>query len=97
MGPGSSRPGIRRSRFPRWPTPSPRTRPALVTRSARVSSPRWRGACPWNAPRGNLMAVHALEATGPQEYDLKPGPLADRFAVAYGDAAAAEVAEHLPS
>jgi len=49
------------------------------------------------AQLGNLMAVHALEATGPQEYDLKPGPLADRFAVAYGDAAAAEVAEHLPS
>jgi adenosine kinase len=43
------------------------------------------------------MAVHALEATGPQEYDLKPGPLADRFALAYGDAAAAEVAAHLPA
>jgi adenosine kinase len=45
---------------------------------------------------GNLLAVHALEATGPQEYNLKPGPLADRFAAAYGDAAAAEVAVHLP-
>ncbi len=49
------------------------------------------------AQLGNLMAVHALEATGPQEYDLKPGRLTDRFAVAYGDAAAAEVAEHIPS
>jgi adenosine kinase len=47
------------------------------------------------AQLGNLMAVHALESTGPQEYNLKPGPLADRFAVAYGDAAAAEVASHL--
>jgi adenosine kinase len=47
------------------------------------------------AQLGNLMAVHALESTGPQEYDLKPGPLADRFAAAYGDAAAAEVASHL--
>jgi adenosine kinase len=46
---------------------------------------------------GNLLAVHALETTGPQEYDLKPGPLADRFAAAYGDAAAAEVAAHLPA
>jgi adenosine kinase len=48
------------------------------------------------AQLGNLLAVHALETTGPQEYDLKPGPLADRFAAAYGDAAAAEVIAHLP-
>jgi adenosine kinase len=41
--------------------------------------------------------VHALEATGPQEYNLKPGPLSDRFAAAYGDPAAAEVAPHLPA
>ena len=47
------------------------------------------------AQLGNLLAVHALEATGPQEYNLKPGPLADRFAAAYGDTAAAEVAVHL--
>jgi adenosine kinase len=47
------------------------------------------------AQLGNLIAVHALETTGPQEYNLKPGPLADRFAAAYGDAAAAEVATHL--
>jgi adenosine kinase len=40
--------------------------------------------------------VHVLETVGPQEYDLKPGPLADRFTAAYGDAAAAEVAVHLP-
>ena len=43
-----------------------------------------------------MMAVHVLETVGPQEYDLKPGPLADRFATAYGAAAAAEVAGHLP-
>ena len=49
------------------------------------------------AQLGNLMAVHALECTGPQEYNLKPGPLADRFAAAYGDAAAAEVASYLPA
>jgi adenosine kinase len=48
------------------------------------------------AQLGNLLAVHALEATGPQDYDIKPGPLADRFAAAYGEAAAAEVAGHLP-
>ena len=41
--------------------------------------------------------MHALEATGPQEYNLKPGPLTERFAAAYGDTAAAEVAEYLPA
>jgi len=48
------------------------------------------------AQLGNMIAVHVLETVGPQEYDLKPGPLADRFTAAYGDAAAAEVAVHLP-
>jgi len=49
------------------------------------------------AQLGNLMAVHALETTGPQEYDLKPGPLTERLAAAYGEQAAAEVAAHLPA
>ena len=49
------------------------------------------------AQLGNLMAVHALEATGPQEYNLKPGPLTERFAAAYGDTAATEVAAYLPA
>jgi adenosine kinase len=46
---------------------------------------------------GNLMAVHVLETVGPQEYELKPGPLADRAAAAYGDRAAADIAAHLPA
>jgi adenosine kinase len=46
---------------------------------------------------GNLMAVHVLETVGPQEYELKPGPFADRAAAAYGEAAAAEMAAHLPA
>jgi adenosine kinase len=45
---------------------------------------------------GNLMAVHALETIGPQEYDLTPGLLADRAKRSYGAEAAAELAEHLP-
>ena len=45
---------------------------------------------------GNLMAVHVLETVGPQEYELKPGPLADRAAAAYGEAAAKELTAHLP-
>ena len=66
-------------------------------RSGFLAAVAWGLSLERAAQLGNLMAVHALEATGPQEYDLKPGPLADRFAVAYGDAAAAEVAAHLPS
>jgi adenosine kinase len=46
------------------------------------------------AQLGNLIAVHALETTGTQEYQLKPGPLAERFAAAYGLAAAADLAEY---
>jgi adenosine kinase len=49
------------------------------------------------AQLGNLLAVHALETIGTQEYDLKPGPLAERLATAYGEMAAAEVAAHLAS
>jgi adenosine kinase len=47
------------------------------------------------AQLGNMLAVHALETTGPQEYELKPGQTVDRFATAYGEPAAAEVAAHL--
>jgi len=43
---------------------------------------------------GNLMAVHALEAPGPQDYELKPGPLAERLGAAYGSEAAADLAKH---
>jgi adenosine kinase len=65
-------------------------------RSGFLAAVAWGLSSERAAQLGNLMAVHALEATGPQEYDLKPGPLADRFAAAYGDDAAAEVAGHLP-
>ena len=43
---------------------------------------------------GNLLAVHALETTGTQEYSLKPGQVAERLAAAYGPQAAAEIAQH---
>ncbi len=45
------------------------------------------------AQLGNLVAVHALETTG-QEYELRPGPLAERFKAAYGPAAAQDLADH---
>jgi adenosine kinase len=46
------------------------------------------------AQLGNLIAVHALETVGPQEYQLKPGPLAERLEAAYGPDAAADLAGH---
>jgi len=46
---------------------------------------------------GNLMAVHALESVGPQEYDLAVAALADRAKVSYGEEAAADIAAHLPA
>jgi adenosine kinase len=44
---------------------------------------------------GNLMAVHALETVGPQEYELKAATLTERAAAAYGEAAAREITAHL--
>ena len=46
------------------------------------------------AQLGCMLAVHVLETVGTQEYELKPGALAERLAAAYGDAAAAEIAAH---
>src|SRR5579859_3016500 len=46
---------------------------------------------------GNLLAVHALETVGPQEYELKPAALADRARAAYGDQAAADLTANLPA
>jgi adenosine kinase len=46
------------------------------------------------AQLGNLMATRALEAVGPQDYEIEPGPLAKRFGAVYGAGAAEELAEH---
>jgi len=46
------------------------------------------------AQLGNLVAVHALETTGPQEYKLEPAGLTARCAASYGQAAADELAAH---
>jgi adenosine kinase len=78
-------------------------KPADPTGSGDAFRSGFLAAVAWGLPLeraaqlGNLMAVHALEATGPQEYHLKPGPLTERFAAAYGDTAAAEVAANLPA
>jgi adenosine kinase len=44
---------------------------------------------------GNLMAVHALETIGPQEYELRTKILGDRARAAYGEEAATELTAHL--
>jgi adenosine kinase len=58
------------------------------------------GAVAWGlgleraAQLGNMMAVQALEAVGPQDYEPKPGPLAERFGAVYGPRAAQELSDH---
>lgn len=47
------------------------------------------------AQLGNMLAVHALETTGTQEYVLKPDQLTQRLATAYGQDAAQEIGAHL--
>jgi adenosine kinase len=44
---------------------------------------------------GSLLATNVLETVGPQEYRLEPRAALARFADAYGDEAASEVARHL--
>jgi adenosine kinase len=102
LGPGGAR--IEQAGQPPVAVPAvPDAKPADPTgsgdafRSGFLAGVAWGLSLERCAQVGNLMAVHALETTGPQEYNLKPGPLADRFAAAYGDDAAAEVAAHLPS
>jgi adenosine kinase len=46
------------------------------------------------AQLGNMIAVHALETVGTQEYELKPGQLAERLSHGYGPQAAMDVARH---
>jgi adenosine kinase len=47
------------------------------------------------AQLGNMLAVHALETTGTQEYRLESGQLARRIGAAYGPEAAAEIAANV--
>ena len=46
---------------------------------------------------GSAVATEAVEVIGTQEYDLPRESFLSRFAEAFGDAAAAEVAAHLPA
>jgi adenosine kinase len=48
------------------------------------------------AQLGCLLAVHVVEKVGTQEYTVQRAPFLARFAEAYGEQAADEVAAHLP-
>jgi adenosine kinase len=47
------------------------------------------------AQLGCLLAVHVVEKVGTQEYTVHSGPFVKRFADAYGEDAAAEIADHI--
>jgi adenosine kinase len=64
-------------------------------RAGFLSSVGWGLSLERCAQVGNLVATYALEAVGPQDYELRRQPLIDRFAGAYGDEGAAEIAEHV--
>ncbi len=63
-------------------------------RSGFLAAVSWGLSLERAAQLGNIVAVHALESTGPQEYELRPDALTARVAVAYGEEAAAEIAEY---
>jgi len=83
---------------PRAISPVPEIRMADPTGTGDAFRAGFLAAVAWGlsleraAQLGNMLAVHVLETVGTQEYELKPGPLAERLAAVYGEAAAAEVA-----
>jgi adenosine kinase len=60
-------------------------------RSGFLAAVAWGLSLERAAQLGNLLAVHALETIGTQEYQLKPEPLTARLAAAYGESAATEL------
>jgi adenosine kinase len=64
-------------------------------RSGFLAAVAWGLSLERAAQLGNLVAVHALETTGTQEYVLKPNELAQRLTTAYGAQAAEEIGAHL--
>ncbi len=49
------------------------------------------------AQLGSMIATYVLETTGTQEYHFTKEEFVNRFALAYGDEAAAEIARHMPT
>ncbi|WP_119729646.1 carbohydrate kinase family protein [Thermomonospora amylolytica] len=65
-------------------------------RAGFLSAVAWGLSLERAAQVGNLLAAHCLESPGPQEYRLTGSTFLERFTDAYGQAAADEVAPHLP-
>jgi adenosine kinase len=63
-------------------------------RSGFLAAVAWGLSLERAAQLGNLLAVHVLETTGPQDYTPAPAELAARFAKSYGQAAADDLAAH---
>ncbi|MGK5559324.1 PfkB family carbohydrate kinase, partial [Actinomadura kijaniata] len=64
-------------------------------RAGFLTATAWGLSLERSAQVGNLIAAHVLETAGPQEYTLGRRRFLDRFAAAYGQDAADEVAPHL--
>ncbi|MFI5063863.1 MAG: carbohydrate kinase family protein [Streptosporangiales bacterium] len=60
-------------------------------RSGFLAAVAWGLSLERAAQLGNMLAVHVLETVGTQEYELKPGVLAERVSAVYGAAAADEI------
>jgi adenosine kinase len=77
--------------------PVPGVQPAEPTGAGDAFRAGFLAAVAWGlsleraAQLGNILAVHALETSGTQEYQLTPRSLAARVAAAYGAAAAGEI------
>ncbi len=66
-------------------------------RSGYIAGLSWGVSPERSAQLGSIMAALVIETTGTQEYDFDRGSFIARLAGAYGDEAAAEIAEHLPA
>jgi adenosine kinase len=63
-------------------------------RAGFLSAVAWGLSLERAAQLGNMIAVHALETAGPQEYELKPALVAERLTATYGTGAAQDIADH---
>jgi len=57
----------------------------------------WELSLERSAQVGNLVATYVIETVGTQEYQIKPADFLERFEVAYGEKAAADIEPHLPA
>ncbi|MGB9377406.1 MAG: carbohydrate kinase family protein [Mycobacteriales bacterium] len=57
----------------------------------------WQLGLERSAQVGSLVATYVIETIGTQEYQIKPADFLERFELAYGADAAAEIQPHLPA